>query len=384
MPGCTPFGQRSSVVGRRVERAHDAVADREVVLDDVELRDRGRALGLREDHAVGAGHPQLAPAGVDHGGVGLGHANIVRHVRREQFTKADGATLGYTLLGSDTAPRTLICHPGGPGMPGAYFGDMCGLGLRRPAGRAARPSGLGSLGIRPPMGVTSSPTIAADLERLREQLGLERLRLPRPLPWRLRRDDLRARASRSPQPPCPGLHGGAFQRRDRGPRPRPRSRRTATSAGSTDATDAQRRRQAREYGVSAPSWQALYTARDAAVVPAMTPPAQAFLFDFARQRPDPEALAYFNSRIAPDLGHPPAARRDPRADADPQRRGADFFGPQTSARELGAIPGSRTMMIPGAGHFAFADAPDRFRSELWSSCGSDLLGRRPGALGSLG
>ena len=40
MPGCTPFGQRSSVVGRRRERAHDAVLDREVVLDDVELGDR--------------------------------------------------------------------------------------------------------------------------------------------------------------------------------------------------------------------------------------------------------------------------------------------------------------------------------------------------------
>ena len=47
------------------ERAHDPVADREVVADDVELGHRGRALGRREDHAVGVGHAQLAPAGVD-------------------------------------------------------------------------------------------------------------------------------------------------------------------------------------------------------------------------------------------------------------------------------------------------------------------------------
>ena len=74
MPGCTPFGQRSSVVGRRVERAHDAVLDGEVVLDDVELGDRGRALGRREDHAIGAGHAQIAPTGVDDRGFGRGHA----------------------------------------------------------------------------------------------------------------------------------------------------------------------------------------------------------------------------------------------------------------------------------------------------------------------
>ena len=41
-----------------VERAHDAVLDGEVVLDDVELGDGGGALGLGEDHAVGARHAQ--------------------------------------------------------------------------------------------------------------------------------------------------------------------------------------------------------------------------------------------------------------------------------------------------------------------------------------
>ena len=55
------------------ERAHDAVLDRQVVVDDVELRDRGGALGGGEDHAVAAGHAQVAPAGVDDGGV-RGHA----------------------------------------------------------------------------------------------------------------------------------------------------------------------------------------------------------------------------------------------------------------------------------------------------------------------
>jgi len=42
--------------GPLLERAHDAVADREVVVDDVELGDRTGAPGLRKDHAIGVGH----------------------------------------------------------------------------------------------------------------------------------------------------------------------------------------------------------------------------------------------------------------------------------------------------------------------------------------
>src|SRR5690242_3016716 len=52
------------------ERAHDAVLDGDVVLDDVELGERGRALGGREDHAIRVRHPQVAPAGIDDRGFG--------------------------------------------------------------------------------------------------------------------------------------------------------------------------------------------------------------------------------------------------------------------------------------------------------------------------
>ena len=41
-----------------LERAHDAVLHRQVVVDDVELGDRLGAVGRREDHAVGVGHAQ--------------------------------------------------------------------------------------------------------------------------------------------------------------------------------------------------------------------------------------------------------------------------------------------------------------------------------------
>ena len=57
-----------------VERPHDAVADGQVVAHELELGDGARALRGREDHAIGVGDPQIAPAGVNHRRLGGGHA----------------------------------------------------------------------------------------------------------------------------------------------------------------------------------------------------------------------------------------------------------------------------------------------------------------------
>jgi pimeloyl-ACP methyl ester carboxylesterase len=82
------------------------------------------------------------------------------------LTTTDGRTLSYLELGSGPA---LICHPGGPGIAAAIFGDL---------GRLDRDRTLIELN---PRGVAdSSPAHtytledhAADLEELREHLGLE-------------------------------------------------------------------------------------------------------------------------------------------------------------------------------------------------------------------
>ena len=44
----------------------------------------------------------------------------------------------------------------------------------------------------------------------------------------------------------------------------------------------------------------------------------------------------------------------------------DFFGPRISAQELAVIPHSRVALIPDAGHFVFAEAPEELRSALSS------------------
>jgi 3-oxoadipate enol-lactonase len=93
------------------------------------------------------------------------------------------------------------------------------------------------------------------------------------------------------------------------------------------------------------------------------PDTEAFLDQVAGQRPDVEALRYFNDRLAtaydlrPHLGEIDAPTLVVNG-------GRDFFGPRISARELAAIPNSRVVLIPDAGHFVFAEAPQRFREEL--------------------
>ena len=52
------------------------------------------------------------------------------------LTTTDGRTLAYLELGSGP---TLICHPGGPGIPAEIFDDLAGLDGRTLAQGAAAP-----------------------------------------------------------------------------------------------------------------------------------------------------------------------------------------------------------------------------------------------------
>ena len=183
IPGCTPFGQRSSVVGRRVERAHDAVLDGEVVLDDVELGDRGRALGRGEDHAIGAGHAQVAPAGLDDRGVGPGHARsstATAHARvgrlcanaagaRSHLLHGRSRWIGRTATrggGLVARLRDCPCRAGHPQSP-ARVGELLlrvvvGRGRRRGPREpsSARPSRrLGQLGFEPGRDRAQGPAV---------------------------------------------------------------------------------------------------------------------------------------------------------------------------------------------------------------------------------
>ena len=88
----------------------------------------------------------------------------------EIFTTSDGLTLSYERRGSGPL---LVCHPGGPGCSAAEFRDFAGLDdsfdlvLLSPRGSAGSD----------PADDYALASYAADLEALREHLGVEELDL---------------------------------------------------------------------------------------------------------------------------------------------------------------------------------------------------------------
>jgi hypothetical protein len=90
------------------ERPHDPVLHREVVADDVELGDRRRALGLREDHAVAAGHAQLAPTRVDDRGLGRAHPPELYSRGRGRRVARGGSARENRQM---TSPPTVTDNP---------------------------------------------------------------------------------------------------------------------------------------------------------------------------------------------------------------------------------------------------------------------------------
>jgi proline iminopeptidase len=91
----------------------------------------------------------------------------------EQLTTRDGRTLAYRRLGSGP---TLVCHPGGPGFSSLYLGDLGGLD-RQLELVLLEPRGTGGSDPAPDPSAYAIADYAADVEELREHLGLERLLL---------------------------------------------------------------------------------------------------------------------------------------------------------------------------------------------------------------
>ena len=278
----------------------------------------------------------------------------------EAFANGDGATLSYFTLGEASAARTLVCHPGGPGMSAAYFGDLCGLGSEHL--RVVLLNPRGTSGSSPPVDDGYElEAYAADLDALRDHLSLDQI-------------DLLGHS-----------HGGfvsmvyALAYPDRlnrlvlacsAPRFSPELREEANTAFAAhrdrpwyeDALEAQRRRQGWDFTTSEEA-AALY-AREARLWFANDGPAtDAFLRDLGSQRPDLDALRYFNDRLAPGYDLRPRLH-EIHAPTLILNGANDFFGPQISARELAAIPGSRLVLVPDAGHWPFTETPGRFRAEV--------------------
>ena len=91
----------------------------------------------------------------------------------ESFTTADGRLLSYDREGEGPL---LVCHPGGPGFSSRYFGDLAGLGA---SFTLVKLNPRGTEGSDRPADPRAyeTPDYVADLEELRNHLGVERLDL---------------------------------------------------------------------------------------------------------------------------------------------------------------------------------------------------------------
>jgi proline-specific peptidase len=273
---------------------------------------------------------------------------------------SDGRKLTYAVV-SDGSPQTLVCHPGGPGLSGAYFGRLAGVGAGELRVVTLNPRGTGG-SSQPPDGSYELEDYAEDLDQLRAHLGLEQFDLlghshggfvgmvyALRYPGRLRRLVLLCTAPRFSE-----------ELREESERAREAHR---GHPWFEDSMQALERRQAGDF--ESPEEAAALYAREARLwfAPEAVPAAEGFLEEFGQNRPDLNALGYFNTRLAPSYDMRPQLR-EIAVETLVLNGAADFFGPRISARELEAIPDARVVLLPDSGHFPFVDQPERFRQEV--------------------
>lgn len=90
-----------------------------------------------------------------------------------KFNTADGRKLTYRKLGHGPV---LVCHPGGPGFSSTYFSDLAGLWERFTI-VMVNPRGTGGSDRPVDPRAYQIDDYVADLEELRQHLGLERMLL---------------------------------------------------------------------------------------------------------------------------------------------------------------------------------------------------------------
>ena len=270
------------------------------------------------------------------------------------FVTSDGRTLAYTRSGSG---RLLVCHSGGPGFSGATLGDLGGLAGEcelviidpRGTGRSDRPAS--GDGYR-------FDDYLADPEELRQHLGREEIDLlghshggfvamsyAAAHPERVRRLVLASTAPRFAQEYTDAINAVW----DASPDPRVAEGRRAREQRQSGAV-----RDADEFARLAMLELTLFVA---------DPDRAGQVGALFQQPPNLDALAYFNSAIAPryDLRPQLGALRAPTLVITGDH---DFFGRPAADEIVARIPDARLVVLDRAGHFAWVDAPERFREEV--------------------
>jgi pimeloyl-ACP methyl ester carboxylesterase len=281
----------------------------------------------------------------------------------EQLTTADGRTLAYRRLGSGPA---LVCHPGGPGLPGAELADLAGLydSLEllilepRGTGRSTRPADAAAYDFE---------HYVADLEELRVQLGAERIDLlgfshggmvamayAAAHPDRVGRLLLVATLAHRDAGLDAEMERGLVEREGEPWYPDARAAFDEEEEADFEDDEALAENVSRQW----PLYFGHYGDREAA-----------FVQTLAGLVPNADALRRFNSEIWPSLDLRPVLGRI-EATTLVVAGDRDFIAPPAAAATIGdAIEGAEVVVVPEAGHFVFVEAPEAFREAVLSFFG---------------
>jgi pimeloyl-ACP methyl ester carboxylesterase len=271
---------------------------------------------------------------------------------------SDGRTLSYERAGSGPI---LVCHPGGPGASGRYFGDLAGL-VRSATVIGLDPRGTG--GSDPP--ADSGYLLedyAADVEELRIQLGVDRLNL-----LGHSHGGFVATTYASTYPERTGrlvLVGtlARFSDEQRAEKARVLAEKEVDPAFA-DAVEARRARDAGEFDDRA-ELLALLVREFGLYFTRFGDAEREFVQEVVFADPfNLDALSMFNATVAPTLDLRPLLGRITAPTLVVTGDG-DYMAGVGSAEEIASgIAGSRLEIIPGAGHFPWVEEPERVRAAI--------------------
>ncbi len=275
-----------------------------------------------------------------------------------KFAAADGRKLTYRKLGHGPV---LVCHPGGPGFSSAYFGDLAGLWeqftlvMLNPRGTDAsdRPKDGRAYQIE---------DYVADLEELRQHLGLERMLLlghshggvvaqayAATHPGRVRKLILASTLARFGDTNEAAMRAGMEKR--------------SHQPWYSDALAALETEQAGDF--STDQEMADLWLREAPLYFARYGPAEAGYLDTLRdQAANADALRLFNEEIFTTFDLRPMLPSIT-APALVVTGDEDFICGPLCAEEISAgIHGAREVIIGDSGHFVFVEQPQPFHDEV--------------------
>jgi len=275
----------------------------------------------------------------------------------ESFRTADGRVLAYRREGSGPL---LVCHPGGPGFSSRYFGDLAGLGQSftltlvdpRGTGGSDRPAD--------PRAYTTEDYVA-DLDQLRDHLGLERMLLlghshggvvaaayAVAHPERVEKLVLASTLARFAEEQEAEMVRMMEARADQPWYAEAREAIDREQAGDFDGEEELQELVRLEM----PFYFAEYGEDE-----------ERYVTWLGEERPNPDALRLFNSETWPVFDLRPGFR-DITAPTLVITGELDFITGPACAADFAAIPKQRTVLIEGCGHFVLREARDRFRDEV--------------------